>query len=264
MNADDPDGVTPDSWAVGGRLPPRLSACWAEAPRHRHEDLLRPPGRARRLPGRERDRPPPLAPWANRLGSRRYEVDGVTVDLSGLDLPTDPQGLPIHGTMTAQPGWEVVARDERSLDARLDYGARPDLLAAPCSRTSSASLPRSTRPGDDGDHDRGHQRPGGPGVARLPPPTCACRASPEPTSTCACPTGSTATSTTAAPAGSRRRRRRRSVPSVTARSTTSTLGDDRRLAVDGRRSSVTVALGDGYPYAQVFAPPGEDVVSSSR
>ena len=77
---------------------------------------------------------PLLAPWANRLGRLRYEVRGTVVDLGGLDLTDDGQGLPIHGTMTAQPDWEVVAVEELAgasrLRARFDYGARPDLLAA--------------------------------------------------------------------------------------------------------------------------------------
>jgi galactose mutarotase-like enzyme len=71
-----------------------------------------------------------LAPWANRLGGWSYEIDGVAVDLDGLELGTDPNGLPIHGTMTAQRGWEVVASSAGALRAHFDYGARPDLLAA--------------------------------------------------------------------------------------------------------------------------------------
>ena len=73
---------------------------------------------------------PLLAPWANRLAQRRYRVAGVCVDLTGVDLHTDGQGLPIHGTMTAAVGWQIVERDEASLRARFDYGARPDLLRA--------------------------------------------------------------------------------------------------------------------------------------
>lgn len=77
---------------------------------------------------------PLLAPWANRLGRKRYEVAGHAVDLNGLDLGDDGRGLPIHGNMTAQPGWDVVAVEESAgasrLRARFDYGARPDLLAA--------------------------------------------------------------------------------------------------------------------------------------
>jgi len=98
--------------------------------RHRGEELLALPGgldgyRAGKVTGL-----PLLAPWANRLGARRYEVDGVVVELGGLDLTTDERGLPIHGTMSAQPGWEVVDVSQRALTARFDFGAHPDLLAS--------------------------------------------------------------------------------------------------------------------------------------
>jgi aldose 1-epimerase len=75
---------------------------------------------------------PLLAPWANRLSGWTYEIDGVTVDLerSDLDLHDDGKGLPIHGTMTAQPGWEVEATTPTTARVRFDYGARPDLLQA--------------------------------------------------------------------------------------------------------------------------------------
>ena len=98
--------------------------------RHRGDELLALPGgldayRAGNVAGL-----PLLAPWANRLGARRYEVEGIVVDLDGLDLHTDGRGLPIHGTMTAQPGWEVVAVDGGSLASRFDFGAHPELLAS--------------------------------------------------------------------------------------------------------------------------------------
>ena len=76
--------------------------------RHDGEELLALPGgldgyRAAHVTGL-----PLLAPWANRLGRRRFEIAGVDVDVTGLDLHDDGHGLPIHGTMTAQPGWDVL------------------------------------------------------------------------------------------------------------------------------------------------------------
>jgi aldose 1-epimerase len=50
---------------------------------------------------------PLLAPWANRLGSRRYRAAGVDVDLTGLPLGTDANGLPIHGLLVGKPGWRL-------------------------------------------------------------------------------------------------------------------------------------------------------------
>ena len=77
---------------------------------------------------------PLLYPWANRLARDRYRVGDVNVDLRALDLHTDDNGLPIHGTMLARPEWEVtrLGSGPRSarLAARFDFGAYEDLLAS--------------------------------------------------------------------------------------------------------------------------------------
>jgi aldose 1-epimerase len=121
--------VTVSSGRLDATFLPRLGMLGTSL-RHRGEELLALPGgldgyRAGKVTGL-----PLLAPWANRLGARRYEVDGVVVELDGLDLTSDERGLPIHGTMSAQPGWEVVGVSRQSLTARFDFGARPDLLAS--------------------------------------------------------------------------------------------------------------------------------------
>ena len=260
-NADDPDGVTLTAGPLEVVFLPGLGMLGV-ALRHRHEDLLALPGglagyRAGNVTGL-----PLLAPWANRLGSRRYEVDGVAVDLSGLDLPTDPQGLPIHGTMTAQPGWEVVARDERSLDARFDYGARPDLLAAfpfphelriaasvdPTGLTMATTIAATSDravPVSFGYHPYLRL----PGVARADVHLRLPDREHLDLDDRRLPVG-----TGQAEAAEERPIGVRTFDDLYA------LGDDRRLAVAGGGRRVTVALGDGYPYAQVFAPPREDVV----
>jgi aldose 1-epimerase len=56
---------------------------------------------------------PLLAPWANRLGSRRYRAAGVDVDLAGLRLRTDGNGLPIHGLLVGRPGWRLDGQSTR-------------------------------------------------------------------------------------------------------------------------------------------------------
>jgi galactose mutarotase-like enzyme len=65
---------------------------------------------------------PLLAPWANRLGGRRYRAAGVSVDLRGLRLQTDGNGLPIHGLLVGSGGWRV----ERVVTRR----GRPELVAS--------------------------------------------------------------------------------------------------------------------------------------
>ncbi len=59
---------------------------------------------------------PLLHPWANRLARRQFEVAGREVDVGAAGPPPklDGNGLPIHGLMTAAPGWE--ARSEETAD----------------------------------------------------------------------------------------------------------------------------------------------------
>ena len=60
---------------------------------------------------------PLLYPWANRLDR---EIDSPLVR-------HDAHGLPIHGVLAASPHWLVVADDP--LTARLDFAVVPDYLA---------------------------------------------------------------------------------------------------------------------------------------
>ncbi|HSO53451.1 MAG TPA: aldose 1-epimerase [Actinomycetes bacterium] len=102
--------------------------------RHRGQELLALPGGVAGYRGGNVTGLPLLAPWANRLPGWRYRAAGAEVDLDGLDLHTDPGGLPIHGTLTAHGDWrlERLAAEDGSavLQASLDYGAFPELLAA--------------------------------------------------------------------------------------------------------------------------------------
>jgi aldose 1-epimerase len=71
---------------------------------------------------------PLLYPWANRLARLDYEAAGKSIQLDP-DSPRirlDPNGLPIHGLLAANPHWEVTG----DLEARLDFGAQPELLEA--------------------------------------------------------------------------------------------------------------------------------------
>jgi aldose 1-epimerase len=74
---------------------------------------------------------PILYPWANRLSSNGYGVDGSVVTLTpGTGgIRTDEHGVPIHGTLAAYPDWSVTTQLESQLTAELDFAARPGLLA---------------------------------------------------------------------------------------------------------------------------------------
>jgi aldose 1-epimerase len=74
---------------------------------------------------------PLLAPWANRLASRRYRAAGVVVDLGGLPLVTDDHGLPIHGLLVGASGWRVERCDVRGRTARLRASIDVDAPAFP-------------------------------------------------------------------------------------------------------------------------------------
>ena len=55
------------------------------------------------------------------------------MDLDGLDLYTDPNGLPIHGTLSAQASWDVHAVETSGRVSRLRAGFEytgGELLAA--------------------------------------------------------------------------------------------------------------------------------------
>jgi aldose 1-epimerase len=75
---------------------------------------------------------PILYPWANRLGGNTYAAENVTVTLTPGEngVRPDPNGLPIHGTLAAYPGWRVTAESENELTAELDFGSNPSLLAS--------------------------------------------------------------------------------------------------------------------------------------
>ncbi len=109
--------------------------------RHRGEELLALPGGVAGYRDRNVTGLPILAPWANRLPSWRYRAAGVEVDLDGLDLATDPAGLPIHGTLTAHRGWRLerlAAEAGRAvLEAAFDYA--PGRSSWPRSRSRTAS-----------------------------------------------------------------------------------------------------------------------------
>ncbi len=75
---------------------------------------------------------PILYPWANRLGANTYTAEGTTVTLTpGRNgVRTDPNGLPLHGVLAAYPRWRVTVESANELTAEVDFGADPELLAS--------------------------------------------------------------------------------------------------------------------------------------
>jgi galactose mutarotase-like enzyme len=75
---------------------------------------------------------PILYPWANRLSANGYDVDGgwvsLTAGVGGVHV--DDHGSPIHGVLSADPGWVITEQSENRLTADLDVGSRPGLLAS--------------------------------------------------------------------------------------------------------------------------------------
>jgi galactose mutarotase-like enzyme len=72
---------------------------------------------------------PLLYPWANRLSGWDYQGVELHRDTPGLHVD-GATGLPIHGLLAASPYWNVTLSEPSALVAELDYGARPELLAA--------------------------------------------------------------------------------------------------------------------------------------
>ena len=201
---------------------------------------------------------PLLAPWANRLGSRRYRAAGVNVDLAGLPLGTDPNGLPIHGLLVGKPGWRLdrrsTGRGRASFRAAIDVDApafpyphrievsvvaRDDSLALD---TTVIPTGRRRVPVAFGWHPY-LRLPGTPRSQwhlRLPSRTHLVL------DTLGLPTGATqAEARESEPIG------RRTFDDLYL------LGRERRLALvadDG--TSITLRCGPGYPYAQVWVPGG--------
>ncbi|MFM8305133.1 MAG: aldose 1-epimerase [Actinomycetota bacterium] len=99
--------------------------------RHEGREYLAAPGGPDALRAGHTLGLPLLAPWANRLGRRRYRVGRVAVDLSRRRIHTDGNGLPIHGVLVGAPGWRVEQATTRSGDARLRAVIAVDTPAFP-------------------------------------------------------------------------------------------------------------------------------------
>ncbi len=101
---------------------------------------------------------PLLHPGRNRLAGESYDAAGTRVDLTGLTLPHDPNGLPMHGNLFGAP-FEVLQTQRHARRrpprlrrapreaARVPVPAHAHRRRAACTRrAASTSSPRSSRP----------------------------------------------------------------------------------------------------------------------
>jgi galactose mutarotase-like enzyme len=206
---------------------------------------------------------PLLHAWANRLGDWSYRAAGRRVEVPP-DVPVDQNGLPIHGTLFGLP-FDVVRiatakSDTAVLDARIDASRHAQLFDAfpfphtidvRVSLTADAlSITNSLRPTGKrnvpvsfGWHPY-LRLPGVPRAQwrlRLP-----ARRHAE-LDEWQLPTGVT----TPEPADDAPINRRTFDDHYA-------LGRDRRFELAGGGRQVTVRFGRGYPYGQVFVPPGKE------
>jgi galactose mutarotase-like enzyme len=200
---------------------------------------------------------PLLAPWANRLSRRRFRVGRVEVDLRRAHVHVDGNGLPIHGTMVGPLAWEVARRTPRRLVARYRYvhpafpfphelevdarlgedGLLVETTLRPTGRrrvpVSFGWHPYFTLPGSRRSWllrlpARRHLELDGRGI----------------------PSGDSAQEPAEEePLGSR------TFDDLYA------LGRDRRLALVSGARRLEIRFGPGYPFAQVYAPPGKRFVA---
>jgi aldose 1-epimerase len=104
--------------------------------RHRGEELLGQRGGLARYAAEGSTMGIPLLhPWANRLDGTTYSVAGRTVELDPATMPVrvDGNGLPIHGLASASPYWEISRLEANEagawLRAELDWGAQDVLMS---------------------------------------------------------------------------------------------------------------------------------------
>ena len=192
--------------------------------------------------------------------SRRYRAAGVDVDLDGLPLGTDGNGLPIHGLLVGRPGWRVGRRATR---ARSGAASAPSIdVDAPAfpfpHRIEVAVSARDRRLTIDTTVDPDRAQPGA-GRLRLASVPAPAGHTPAAAGTCGCRRATTSRSTSGVcPTGGEQAERGEADP--IGRRTFDDLyrlGRERRpraWSPTSRRSRC--APGRGYPYAQVWVPAG--------
>ncbi len=208
---------------------------------------------------------PILYPWANRLGANTYTAEDTTVTLTPGQhgVRADPNGLPIHGVLAAYPRWRVTAESADELTVELDFGADPELLAsfpfphllAVTVRLAARALTVRTEVTPTGDDAVPlcfgfHPYLQLPGLSREAwiieaPPLRQLRLDGR-----------------GLPTGEARRQPAMTEPlgDKAFDDGYDEVADGAVFAVSGGGRRIEVHFDEGYPAAQIFAPPGEDVV----
>jgi aldose 1-epimerase len=116
-----PDGITETEFVPGANM-------LCRSLRHRGTELLDQGGGVTAYAERGATMGIPLLyPWANRLSGFGYRAAGKSVNLplNGGLIPVDDAGLPIHGVLPSQLRWEVDRRARRDrITARLSWTSR--------------------------------------------------------------------------------------------------------------------------------------------
>ena len=196
---------------------------------------------------------PLLYPWANRLSGLTYEAEGKRATIDPGEARLDPGGLPIHGLLAASPDWEAEQNGNR-LAARLDFPDRPAFpfpheLEMEVELSAPTLTITTTVRGDGVPISFGfHPYLTLPGVPRADWHVELPVTERLPTDDNGIPTGETEPANE--PPGPLKDR---------------TYDDGYKgvtgpfvLAGGGR--TIEVAFDRGYPYAQVYAPPGSDLI----
>jgi galactose mutarotase-like enzyme len=200
---------------------------------------------------------PLLYPWANRIAARRFEALGRTVDLDrapGRFRDDAETGLPMHGAKVAGGAWTVEERTERSLRASFDWGADDQLLAAfpfPHRARLEVSLAEGAARWSVAIEGDAPVALGFHPYLRLPPDA-----------------------SVDVPVRERLVLDERKLPTGEREPAEPIAGplagrafDDAYVApsgpcvLSGGGRTITTTFDEGFPYAQVFAPPGEGVIS---
>jgi galactose mutarotase-like enzyme len=205
---------------------------------------------------------PLLAPWANRLSRWRYEAAGVDVDLTGLPLHTDGNGLPIHGLLVGSPDWRVgrqsTGHGRASFEATVDVDAPAFPFAHRITvmfTVHDGELQVTTTVTPTGDRSvpvafGWHpylQLPGAPRPAwRLAMPSCT----------------HVVLDGRGIPSGAEARQPAEAAPiGLRTFDDLYGLGDDRAFTVADEESAITMRAEAGYDYAQVWVPAGRPFVA---